>query len=402
MRSPTILSGIPSFEFSTGMLNFNAEHGFAEALLRGFRSGFLNLEEYRKLGQCESLEDVRAVLEETEYGSFLQDETGNLLVPTIVRKCKEKLAQEFSFLGAQASGSLVVFLDFIRKEKMIENVIFIIGGILNNKAPKDLLGRTNPLGHFEELKLLFSIDLSNGLDEIYRVILVDTPIAPYFQEYLDSVVSAGGSSTTEGLIATVISEADLEILKNILHKAWLEDFYATFGVDEDILGVILKTEADFRLLSIVLNALNSPLGSSQQLADRNALFPAMGFLYPEGTDRLRKAYNEQTVRQALEPFGRYFAFYEAVRLYYEATAGGAAKSAAGVPATKSIEDIVYTETSALYELAFEDQFHLAPFYAYVKLKEQEIRNIEWIANMIQMNRKDQATKQLVPIFAPRV
>ena len=39
-----------------GMDTFNMQHGFVEALVRGFRSGFLRDESYHHLSQCENLE----------------------------------------------------------------------------------------------------------------------------------------------------------------------------------------------------------------------------------------------------------------------------------------------------------------------------------------------------------
>ena len=45
--------------------------------------------------------------------------------------------------------------------------------------------------------------------------------------------------------------------------------------------------------------------SAQQLADRNALYPNFGYLFPEGAEKVRKAFNETTVRAALEPSGRW-------------------------------------------------------------------------------------------------
>lgn len=48
-------------------------HGFTEAVARGLRSGFLGVEDYRRLGTCDTLEDMRSALEETDYGTFLQE-----------------------------------------------------------------------------------------------------------------------------------------------------------------------------------------------------------------------------------------------------------------------------------------------------------------------------------------
>ena len=36
--------------------NFNIHDGFAEAIVRGYRSGLLNVSDYNNLGQCDLLE----------------------------------------------------------------------------------------------------------------------------------------------------------------------------------------------------------------------------------------------------------------------------------------------------------------------------------------------------------
>jgi V-type H+-transporting ATPase subunit d len=42
--------------------------------------------------------------------------------------------------------------------------------------------------------------------------------------------------------------------------------------------------------------------------------------------------------------------------------------------------------------------HLGVFYAYVKLKEQEIRNLVWISECILQRRKDQINN-FIPVFS---
>ncbi len=53
------------------LTTFNAEHGYLEALVRGFRTGFLREYEYRQLTQCDVLDDVKVTLGDTDYNTTL-------------------------------------------------------------------------------------------------------------------------------------------------------------------------------------------------------------------------------------------------------------------------------------------------------------------------------------------
>jgi V-type H+-transporting ATPase subunit d len=45
---------------------------------------------------------------------------------------------------------------------------------------------------------------------------------------------------------------------------------------------------------------------------------------------------------------------------------------------------MFVEKSKRYSLAFENGFHFGAFYGYLKLKEMEIKNIVWLAELVSI------------------
>lgn len=386
---------------------FNMEHGFSEALVRGFRSGFLGPEDYRRVGAADTLEDVRSALEETDYGTFLQDEPSPILVSTIAKKCYEKLADEFMYLKAQSVEPLTSFLEFIAREKMIDNVCMIIQSALNGKPPLEMEEKIHPMGTFDSMRTIMneSFDVSSNFDEMYRIFLVETPIGKYFEAYLKEAGSGEDGPLTDvqkDKVEGILTHKDLEIMKASLKKAWLEDFYGFCdgygGTTAEVMGHMLKMEADFRTLLVTFNSLNTALSAEGQREDvRNPLYPTFGYLYPEGFKAVKMAWNDTTVRAALEPYPKYLEIFEQVKEFYDAE-----NRSTNLEGAQSIEDVIYKSNVHEYEMAFEQQYHFGVFYAWVKLREQEIRNIRWIANMIVLQTKDHIDDTIVPIFQPRM
>jgi V-type H+-transporting ATPase subunit d len=69
---------------------------------------------------------------------------------------------------------------------------------------------------------------------------------------------------------------------------------------------------------------------------------------------VRKAFNETTVRAALEPYANYLKLYDACKEFYESDSKKVATRVnSGVGKMKSIEDLLYVENVSMYELAFE-------------------------------------------------
>ena len=56
---------------------------------------------------------------------------------------------------------------------------------------------------------------------------------------------------------------------------------------------------------------------------------------------------------------------------------------------------MFEEMTKRFSLAFEQQFHYACFYGYIRIKEQEIKNIIWLVELISLEKsKDSAQSKL--------
>lgn len=49
---------------------------------------------------------------------------------------------------------------------------------------------------------------------------------------------------------------------------------------------------------------------------------------------------------------------------------------------ETIDDLIFFEKVKKFRLVFDEQANLAVYYAFLELKEQEIRNIHWYAQLI--------------------
>lgn len=257
---------------------------------------------------------------------------------------------------------------------MIDNVALLITGTLHERDTRELLERCHPLGWFETMPVLC---VATNIEELYNSVLIETPLAPYFK----------GSLSHQDL-----DELNIEIVRNTLYKNYLEDFHNFVNTNPDIANTptsevmsdLLEFEADRRAINITLNSFGTELSA----ADRKKLYPHFGRLYPEGTLMLSRAEDVEGVRLAVEGQSDYKSYFDQTGVGSNGGVGAGNMSGGAGGEGKSLEDMFYQKEMEISKDAFTRQFTYAIVYAWVKLREQEIRNITWIAECIAQNQKE--------------
>lgn len=346
---------------------FNRDFGYLEGITRGFKNGILKQSDYMTLSQSETITDLCANLQNTDYGSTLTGNVDHIDIEFIENRLRNKHVSQYNYLRENAVEPLTTFLEYMRYEHMIDNLALLVAGLNNQRPIKKLLTLCHPLGYFDQLE---AVEVASNTEELFNAVLIDTPLAKFISAGLDQ---------------GPIGDIDVEIVRSSLFKAYLEDFFKfnvkLGGTTASVMCDMLSFQADRRCLTIALNSLNTDITSTQ----RTSLFPTCGTL--NQTSLVELAISES---------------YDAVRLVGNRVVGLASAFDSAERTDDdygTLEDRLLIIEARKHVQSFLQQFHFGVFYSYMKLMEIESRNIIWIAECISQRQMERVNAYIpIPIY----
>lgn len=85
---------------------------------------------------------------------------------------------------------------------------------------------------------------------LYRDVLIDTPVGPYFMRFLEDAMGELNENRTMNDVQQLFKDMKPEDIRTSLKKMWLEDFYdfctGLKSTTSDMMRDLLRFEADFK------------------------------------------------------------------------------------------------------------------------------------------------------------
>jgi V-type H+-transporting ATPase subunit d len=167
-----------------------------------------------------------------------------------------------------------------------------------------------------------------------------------------------------------------------VRKIWLNEFYDFCEVNlpetsREVMVDYLKFEADCQTIQIINNSfvVGGMNNAAVNETERRKFMPRIGYLYPDRQEKLSNVSDMRTLQIALDGSP-----YE--KLLARVSSGDDRNEAESANVT--IDDVMLEEASRRYSIGFEGGFHLGCFFSFMKLREQEIKNLTWLAELIQL------------------
>ncbi|ELQ75695.1 Vacuolar H+-ATPase V0 sector, subunit d [Trachipleistophora hominis] len=311
----------------------NDDYGYILAEIHGRQSRILTSSEYKALLQSDNIDDVIVKLQGTTYSKYLSDSMEKSKV-NLILSLERAFKHEFNEIYERSTGCLRVLLTFFLESYKIESFIYRVS---NPEEPEE------ELGFFVELNTL---KFSNDMREVKKFVIDETFLSRYFDRIN---------------VENSIEKNNFQIIKRMLMKYHIEDFYGRINGDMGFMRTVLEVMGSIQIIEIVLNTMHTNITAD----NRKKLFPDVNDLDARTIHSLAECNTIDDLKAILG------------KTSYKETI-----------LSKDLLNGLQFHVLMVYYRSFSVFNDLSCVFCYLKLKEQEIKNICWIVEFLGEDEKD--------------
>ncbi|KAH9410901.1 ATP synthase [Ordospora pajunii] len=311
------------------------KYGFIISEINGKKEDILKEEDYNALKRCESLEEV-AIKLTRKYPRL--SEGGIYTKPEIKKRLLETLKTDFDYYYGADDHGIRMILDYYMDFHKIQNFFYL----LQCKQQDPNLDKSFEKIEMGDFGALRTIKFSSDMDDVQKYCMENSFLKKYGgrvkfkKEFVDN---------------------DFQVLQTLFFKIHIEETYRSLTADMEHMKSILKLEGDRQIIEITVNTLGSKDIIGKKRMD---LFPAIHSMDLWMREQLSTAECIDDIKNIL-----------AERYNFDT----------------DISNVLIRAELLRYHESFSMYGDLSCLYAYFRIKEQEIKNILWIAECIIQNRR---------------
>lgn len=311
----------------------NDDHGYILSEIHGRVSRILKSSEYKALLQSDNIDDVIVKLQGTTYSKYLSDSMEKSKM-NLILSLDRAFKHEFNEIYRRSDGCLKVLLTFFLESYKIESFIYRMS---NPEEPEE------ELGFFVELNAL---KFSNDMREVKKFVIDETFLSRYFDKIN---------------VENNIEKNNFQIIKRMLMKYHIEDFYSRVNGDMGFMKSVLEVMGSIQIIEIVLNTMHTNITAD----NRKKLFPDVNDLDTRSIHSLAECNTIDDLKAIIS------------KTAYRETL-----------VAKDLLNGLQFYVLKVYYRSFSVFNDLSCVYCYLKLKEQEIRNICWVVEFLGGDERD--------------